>query len=247
MAAGSPPLLWPDWPAPGNMRACMSTREGGVSEGAFASLNLGLHSGDDSAQVRLNRARLLQAAGLPSAPPWLRQVHGTTVLPAHAIGPGDAPEADGVWTDQPQLPCAVMAADCLPVLLARRDGGAVAALHAGWRGLAAGVLEAGLAALPGASSDYMAWLGARIGPKGFVVREDVRAAFNRPEDTAAFVGLGAGQWRADLGRLARHRLEAAGVAVHDSGLCTFSQPAIFYSHRRDGPCGRMAAIIWRVA
>ncbi|MHA7832839.1 MAG: peptidoglycan editing factor PgeF [Algiphilus sp.] len=224
----------------------MSTRVGGVSQANFASLNLGLHSGDAVDCVQENRKRLMQAAALPAEPRWLTQVHGTRVLPAHTIGPGDAPEADGAWTDQVQMPCVVMAADCLPVLLARRDGAAVAALHAGWRGLAAGVLETGLAALPGDARDYIAWLGARIGPQAFVVREDVRSAFRGQGDETAFETLAGGQWRANLGRLAAVRLRAQGVAVYDSGLCTASDPTHYFSHRRDGRCGRMAALIWRV-
>ncbi|WP_420429625.1 peptidoglycan editing factor PgeF [Algiphilus sp.] len=243
--ADDPLLLWPAWPAPGNVRACMSTRLGGVSEGAYASLNLGLHSGDAPTRVQENRKRLMHAAAVPTEPRWLKQVHGTHVEAAHTLDAGATPEADGTWTDRAQVPCVVMAADCLPVLLAHRDGTAVAAVHAGWRGLAAGVLEAGLAALPGNARDYIAWLGARIGPQAFVVREDVRAAFQGQNDEAAFEALAGGQWRADLGRLAALRLRAQGVAVYDSGLCTASDPEHYFSHRRDGKCGRMAALIWR--
>lgn len=223
----------------------MSMRQGGVSAGVYASMNVGMNSGDDAERVRENRHRLVQASKLPAEPCWLRQVHGVDVVAAHDVPAGHVPEADGAWTDAPGVGCVVMAADCLPVLLARRDGGAVAALHAGWRGLAAGVIEAGVGALPGAPEQYIAWLGARIGPDAFVVREDVRSAFQGADDASAFAPVGAGQWRADLGRLAANRLRLLGVEAFDSGLCTASDNERFFSHRRDGACGRMAAVIWR--
>lgn len=239
------PVLCPDWPAPQGVRAFMSTRRGGVSSGVYASMNVGMNSGDDADRVRENRQRLVQATGLREPPRWLRQVHGVVVVAAHEVPADRVPEADGAWTDAPGVGCVVMAADCLPVLLARRDGGAVAALHAGWRGLAEGVVEAGVNALPGAPEQYIAWLGARIGPDAFVVREDVRSAFQGADDAAAFASVGADQWRADLGRLAANRLRLLGIEAFDSGLCTASDNARFFSHRRDGACGRMAAVIWR--
>lgn len=225
----------------------MSTRQGGVSSGLFGSLNVGMHSGDDVDLVRENRRRLAQAVALPAEPCWLRQVHGVEVVAAHGLTAISHPEADGAWTDQTDTPCVVMAADCLPVLLARRDGGAVAALHAGWRGLAAGVIEAGVRRLPGAPETYIAWLGARIGADAFLVRDDVRAAFQGAEDGAAFSPAGAQQWRADLGALAANRLRAMGIASFDCGRCTFTDHEHFFSYRRDGQSGRMAAMIWRGA
>jgi hypothetical protein len=222
----------------------MSTRRGGVSRGPFASLNLGALTEDDAAAVQRNRKRLRRAAALPREPRWLRQVHGRRIVALDEVpAGGPAPEADGGWSAGSAV-CAVLVADCMPLLLARRDGGAVAAVHAGWRGLAAGVLEAALAALPGPAGDWLAWLGPRIGPAHFLVREDVRAAF--PDAGFAFREAGGGQWHADLGAIATRRLRERGVAVHDSGLCTASDAQRFYSFRRDGRCGRMAALIWRV-
>lgn len=235
-------LLRPDWPMPPGVCAVMTTRTGGVSEPPFDTLNLGLHSGDDPARVAQNRARLRRLAALPAEPRWLRQVHGVTVPEAGAEAWPEPPEADGAWTRTPGVVLAVMAADCLPVLLARDDGGAVAALHAGWRGLAAGVVEAGLAALPGDVRRWRAWLGPRIGPEHFLVHDDVRDAF--PDDARAFTRAPDGRWHADLGALACSRLEHAGIAVCDSRLCTAADPARFFSHRRDGRCGRMAALVW---
>lgn len=224
----------------------MTTRSGGVSSGAFATLNLGATTVDDPASVAANRAHLRRAAALPGGPVWLRQVHGTRVLQADAVHDGAPPEADGSWTERVGAVCAVMAADCLPILLARRDGGVVAALHAGWRGLAEGVIDAGLAALPGGGDAYQAWLGARIGPDHFLVHDDVRATFADDADAAAFRPAADGRWHGDLGALAGTRLRRSGVAVFDSGLCTASDGDRFFSHRRDGSCGRMAALIWRM-
>lgn len=221
----------------------MSTRSGGVSRGPFRSLNLGAMTEDEPEAVQRNRALLRQAAELPEEPRWLRQVHGQQVVALdHAPREHAPPEADGSWSAGGAV-CAVLAADCMPVLLARRDGSAVAAVHAGWRGLAGGVLEAALQAVPGAPEAWMAWLGPRIGPARFLVRADVRAAF--PEEDFAFRQAGDDQWHADLGAIAARRLRERGVALYDSGLCTASDARRFYSHRRDGSCGRMAALIWR--
>lgn len=237
------PLIHPDWQAPPSVQACMSTRIGGVSKGDFASLNLGAMTDDDPAAVTQNRRRLRNAATLPAEPRWLKQVHGTRIVALDDSPESDGAEvADGSWSARGAV-CVVLAADCLPVLLARRDGTAVAAVHAGWRGLAAGVLEAALAAIPGAPGDWIAWLGPRIGPAHFRVREDVRAAFSGAG--FAFENAGDGQWRADLGAIAAASLRERGVMVWDSGLCTVSDAARFHSHRRDGGGGRMAALVWR--
>lgn len=238
-------LLVPDWPAPANVRVVMSTRSGGVSAAPYDALNLAMHTEDDPARVAVNRDRFRDAAGFPEAPLWLSQVHGTRVLHATGTSPVDPPVADGSWTDTAGVACAVLCADCMPVVLTRSDGSAVAALHAGWRGLAAGILDTGVAALADDSSGLLAWLGPRIGPQAFRVGADVRAAFDRPADGAAFVRDGADHWFADLGMLATLRLERAGVRVFDSRLCTVRDPKRFFSYRRDGACGRMAAVIWR--
>lgn len=238
------PLLLPDWPAPPNVRAFVSTREGGVSAGAFASLNLGAHVGDDPAAVAENRRRFARAAGI-AAPGWLSQVHGCDVVPANAAG---GERADASWTAEAGLPCAVLTADCLPVLFAAVDGSCVAAAHAGWRGLAAGVLEATLATLPVPASRLMAWLGPAIGPDAFQVGDKVRTAFvgAAAEDAAAFKPDGQ-RWRADLFGLARARLRRAGVeSIHGGGICTVSDATRFFSHRRDGLSGRFATVIERL-
>lgn len=236
-------LLLPDWPAPPNVRAFVSTRQGGVSTGAFASLNLGAHVGDDPAAVAENRRRFAAAAGI-AAPGWLSQVHGCDVVPASSSG---AESADACWTAASGMPCAVLTADCLPVLFAAVDGSCVAAAHAGWRGLAVGVLEATIATLPVPASRLMAWLGPAIGPDAFQVGDDVRAAFleGAAEDAVAFKPDGL-RWRADLFGLARARLHRAGVAsVHGGGICTVSDAERFFSHRRDGVSGRFATVIER--
>ncbi len=233
----------PDWPAPLGVRAASTTRAGGVSEGDWAGLNLALHVGDDPRRVALNRERLRQALQLPAEPAWLRQVHGCDV--AELGRAAAACEADAAFADTPGQVCAVLTADCLPVLFADRRGRAVAAAHAGWRGLAAGVLEATLARFddPG---EVIAWLGPAIGPAAFEVGDEVREAFLSadPGASGAFVPH-RGRWRADLYALARRRLAAAGIGgVYGGGRCTYSEPRHFYSYRRDGRTGRQASLIW---
>ncbi len=241
----APRWIEPDWPAPGRVRALSTTRAGGVSAGPFGALNLAAHVGDDPAAVAANRARLRAAAGLPAEPAWLRQVHGARVVRLPA-GEGEAPEADGAWTDRPGVVCAVLTADCLPVLLCDRAGTRVAALHAGWRGLAAGVLEAGVAALGAEPGTLLAWLGPAIGPAGFVVGREVVAALGGEPGAAPWaVAAGGGRWRVDLWAVARERLARAGVAeIHGGGLCTWSDAERFYSYRREGRTGRMATLVW---
>lgn len=237
-------LIIPDWPAPANVRALVSTRRGGVSVGAYASLNLGDHVGDAPQAVVENRRRFAEAAGLASAPRWLKQVHGCGVVTGEAEA-GSA--ADACWTDKPALPCAVLTADCLPVLFTDLEGSCVAAAHAGWRGLAAGVLEATVAALPASPQRLIAWLGPAIGPKAFQVGDEVRAAFvgQAAEDATAFVPDGE-RWLADLFALARGRLGRCGVgAVYGGDVCTVSDAERFFSHRRDGLSGRFASLIQR--
>ncbi len=247
--APAPVFIRPRWPAPPGVAAAVTTRAGGVSRPPFHSFNLAAHVGDDPAAVAANRARLRAALGLPGEPAWLQQVHGREVA-VLAETPLAPPAADAAVTSAPGVVCAVLTADCLPVLLCSRDGGRVGAVHAGWRGLAAGVLEAAVAALDVPPADVLAWLGPAIGPSAFQVGPEVRAAFadTDPGAAAAFVSDGGDRWRADLHALARRRLAACGVEqVFGGGLCTFSDPARFYSYRRDGTTGRMAALIWKQA
>jgi YfiH family protein len=239
--------LHPDWQAPPGVRAAFTLRRGGVSTGAYASLNLGAHVGDDARAVAENRRRAAAELALPAEPLWLTQLHGTSVVDADEQAAQPAPRADAAITRQPARVLAVLVADCLPVLLARRDGAAVAVAHAGWRGLAAGVLETSVAAIGGAGDDLCAWLGPSIGPAHFEVGEEVRAVFaaRDPQATAAFVRNARGRWQCDLQQLARQRLSALGVrSIHGEPRCTFSETESFYSYRRDGVTGRMAALIW---
>jgi polyphenol oxidase len=231
------------------VRAAFTTRAGGASLPPWDTFNLGVHVGDDPAAVAANRARLAQLLQLPAEPSWLNQVHGTEVvdLDARLTGRVSA-TADASIATLPGRICVVMVADCLPVLLASRDGGHIAAAHAGWRSLAAGVLERTVAALGVAPAELSAWLGPAISQPHFEVGEEVRAAFLRADAGAAacFSANARGRWQADLAALARRRLAALGVGTISGGAwCTFADRAQFYSHRRDGRGGRMAALIWR--
>ncbi|MBL8523203.1 MAG: peptidoglycan editing factor PgeF [Betaproteobacteria bacterium] len=241
-------LIVPDWPAPAGVRAFFTTRVGGVSEGPFASLNLGLHVGDDPALVAENRARV--RAHLPDEPVWLNQVHGSNVVNVRAdTHYRDLAPADAAVSDVPSRVCSVMVADCLPVLFCDTEGKWVGAAHAGWRGLAAGVLERTTAAMPVAPSNLMAWLGPAIGPTAFEVGQDVVDAFVRHDPTAssAFKARvnATGKYLADIYTLARQRLNAAGVnRIYGGDFCTVSDTSRFFSYRRDGKTGRMAGLIW---
>jgi YfiH family protein len=238
------PLIEPDWPAPPNVVALGTTRQGGVSDAPWDSLNLGDHVGDTAEAVVENRRRLQRALPDAARVQWLHQVHGTGVVVAGQVA---APEADACWSGTPGQACAVLTADCLPVLLTDTDGTVVAAAHAGWRGLCAGVIEATIAALPCAPGALMAWLGPAIGPSAFEVGAEVRAAFLAGAASAEACfrpSPRAGHYFADLGALARQRLAGAGVAaVYGGGCCTFSEPERFFSYRRDGQTGRMATLI----
>ena len=235
----------PDWPAPLTVRAVTTTRNGGVSQGPYHSMNPADHVGDDPQSVRVNRERLQALLDLPGAPAWLHQVHGTGIVDAAGAGAGAT--GDGSWTDRTQVVCAVLTADCLPVLLCDREGRCVAAVHAGWRGLAAGVIEAAVSVLQTTSQDLLAWLGPAIGPRAFTVGEEVRAAFMAHDAGAdeAFARQADGRLQADLYQLARQRLAGAGVdAIYGGDLCTLSDAERFFSYRRDGVTGRMASLIW---
>lgn len=237
----------PDWPAPATVRAMQTTRRGGCSVAPWDSLNLGDHVGDDPSHVLANRARL--RSRLPGEPAWLKQVHGTRVVEAM---PDVSPviEADAAFARQSGAVCVVMTADCLPVLFCNRAGTVVAAAHAGWRGLQAGVLEATIAAMAVAPGELLAWLGPAIGPARFEVGDEVRAAFigSNPDAAEAFVPSSPGKWLADIYLLATHRLRAAGLtSIHGGGLCTVSDGERYFSYRRDGVTGRMATLIWLAA
>jgi len=231
-----------DWPAPTGVNAFVTTRNGGVSRGPYASLNLGTRVGDDIAAVEENRARV--RAWLPGDPKWLHQVHGTAVVQADQLH--QVTSADAAFTRARGVVCAVQIADCLPVLFCDREGGCVAAAHAGWRGLSAGVLEQTVAALGVPAERLIAWLGPAIGPRAFEVGADVLGAFAESDPMhSAFAALRPGKWLADLFSLARGRLASAGVTtVFGGGVCTVSDPARFFSHRRDRVTGRQAAFIW---
>lgn len=239
-----PDWIVPDWPAPPNVRALITTRAGGASSGPFESFNLGLRAGDDETAVRENRARLQRS--LPQAPKWLAQVHAATVVEADGLD--HVPKADASVARAPGTVCAVMIADCMPVLLCDKDGTTVALAHAGWRGLAAGVVENTVGAMGIAASDVIAYLGPCIGPQAFEVGADVLDAFvaREPAAKTAFTPVREGKWLADLYALARRALERAGVTrVHGGGWCTYSNPRRFFSYRRDKTTGRMAALVWR--
>ena len=238
-----PDCLQPDWPAPARVKSLQTLRSGGVSVAPWASFNLGDHVGDDPLHVAANRDAL--TACLPSAPCWLQQVHGT--LAVNAENTPKPAVADAAFTRQAGRVCAVMTADCLPVLFCDRAGSVVAAAHAGWRGLLGGVLESTLSVMAVAPDHVLAWLGPAIGPSAFEVGDEVRTAFVTDLPTAgeAFAPCGQGKWLADLYALARLRLARAGVtAVYGGNACTYSDPARYFSYRRDGVTGRMATLIW---
>ena len=239
------PYDWivPDWPAPPGVRSLITTRNGGVSAGAYGSFNLGLRTGDDEAAVHANRQLL--RAWLPQEPKWLRQVHGAKVVVADGLA--GLPEADASIARNAGTICAVMIADCMPVLLCDRSGSVVGIAHAGWRGLSSGVIENAVRETAVAPRELLAWLGPAIGPDAFEVGSEVREAFLNADPAAAeaFKPYRAGKWLADLFRLARQRLARCGVQqVFGGGLCTHRDAARFYSYRRDPVTGRMAALIW---
>lgn len=236
-------LLIPEWPAPSNVQALQTLRTGGFSQGPWSSLNLGDHVGDNPAHVTANRDLLCQH--LPAAPCWLRQVHGIVAVDA-AFG-GKNSEADAMFSRHAATVCAVMTADCLPVLFCDRAGTVVAAAHAGWRGLLAGVLAQTIASMKVPGTELLAWLGPAIGPENFQVGDEVRQAFLDRDGaaSAAFRPHSQGKWLADLELLARQRLNSAGVgAIFGGGMCTVDDAARFFSYRRDGVTGRMASLIW---
>ena len=257
------------WPAPAGIRALTTVRHGlGASRPPFDSFNLGLRNGDDPATAAANRAALAEALALPAAPRWLQQVHGTAVArfgpdreveivggveaardPAHGGIGRDEPQADAAVTRIPGIVLAILTADCLPVVFAARDGSEIAATHAGWRGLAGGVLESTIEAMDTPADQLIAWLGPAAGPDTYEIGAEVRDAFVGMDvgADAAFAPTRPGHWRVDLQALARRRLVAAGLAtdaIHGGGHCTISESGRFFSHRRDGRSGRMATLAW---
>ncbi|MEE8495056.1 MAG: peptidoglycan editing factor PgeF [Xanthomonadales bacterium] len=233
-------LVKPDWPALANVRAFTTTRAGGYSKDAWSSMNLGLRCGDDPLAVHRNREKLLSR--LPVAPQWLRQVHGTQVV-THSLAGSEELEGDGLVSFSPGQVCAVLTADCLPVLFCNRSGNRVAAAHAGWRGLAQGVLQATVRQMKETPGEIMSWLGPAIGPGVYQVGEDVRQAFEQ-EQGICFKKNGE-RWLLDLYGVARRILSQLGItAVYGGHFCTFSDSERFFSYRRDKVTGRMASVIW---
>ena len=262
---GHDSVIVPDWPAPARVRAASTHREGGLSRGPYASLNLSTGVGDDERTVARNRRILAKMLDLPAEPLWLRQVHGTRVLDLdeHDQSAGTQrsgrpsaepsslsskpPAADGAVTSRPGQPCVVLTADCLPVLLCNTSGTRVGVAHAGWRGLAGGVLESALRRMQVDPGDLLAWVGPGIGPRAYEVGGEVLEQFaaNDPDAAQCFTANSNGRWQADLYGLARRRLRAAGVkAVFGGGWCTHTESERFFSYRRKAPCGRMATVIW---
>lgn len=236
------PVILPDWPAPACVKALQTTRLGGVSQGIYASLNLGDHVKDLPQHVAANRQLL--SPYLPSEPVWLNQVHGVRVIDAALSSCLES--ADASFSTRKQVVCVTMTADCLPVLLCDQAGSMVAAVHAGWRGLCDGVIEATVKAMPVEPARLMAWLGPAIGPQAFEVGSEVRAQFMAQDAQAehAFEAHGE-KWLGDLYAIARQRLSRLGVTqVYGGGRCTYREPETFFSFRRDGDTGRMASLIW---
>ncbi len=236
-------FIVPDWPAPAKVRALSTTRRGGHSVGGYDSFNLGDHVGDAALAVAANRRLLCER--LPAVPVWLKQVHGTRCIDAAMAGVDNV--ADASVARAGGVVCAVLTADCLPILLCDAAGSVVAAAHAGWRGLAGGVIEATVMAMQVPGPQLMAWLGPAIGPAAFEVGDEVRAVFMSDDAGAGatFAPHGSGKWLCDLYALAARRLARLGVArVSGGGFCTFSENERFFSYRRDGATGRMATLVW---
>ena len=247
----TPELLRPDWPAPDTVLAAVTTRSGGCSVGEFAGLNMALHVGDTENSVRLNRKFAADTFAPDAQFQWLRQVHGNE--PAIVFQPGEAPEADSLISSVPGIVLCVLTADCLPVFVCNRAGDEVGIIHAGWRGMSAGIIENTLAAMQSKPEDLLIWLGPAIQSCHYEVGEDVRQAFldcatdtrEQQQLKAAFAPLAnQGKYHADLPQIARNKLHRLGATSISGGThCTHCDASRFYSHRRDGPCGRMANLI----
>jgi len=241
-------FLTVNWPAPAHIRAITTTRNGGHSKAPYDTLNVGEHVGDDPALVSANRQTLIETALLPADPLWLKQTHSTDVIDANHWHPNA--EADAIICDSADSVCAIMTADCLPVLMTDKSGSQVAAIHAGWRGLQAGIIENTLAQFKMPLSEIIVWLGPAIGPQAFEVGPEVKAAFTDIDGNAesAFTATHSDRFLADIYLLARQRLSAQGVnAIYGGDYCTYSEKDHFFSFRRDGVTGRMASLIWIAA
>lgn len=241
----SPGFITPAWPAPANVHALSTLRTGGYSSAPYSSLNLAAHTGDDAATVNRNRAVLREHFSLPAEPVWLQQVHSNRIVTADADEIGA--EADGSWTSSVGHVCVVMTADCLPVLICNQHGSKVAAVHAGWRGLHAGVVTNAISMLESEPAELMVWLGPAIGPWAFEVGAEVLRAFtdSNNENSSAFRQTDDQHWLCDLYQLARIELSSLGItSVFGGNECTFTDEDRFYSYRRDGNTGRMASLIW---
>lgn len=241
----SPGYLLPDWPAPANVHALTTLRYGGYSSGPYTSFNLALHTGDEPLAVQKNRELLRSYFELPAEPIWLQQVHSNCLVEAGSTVINT--QADGCWSRTPGCVCAVMTADCLPVLICDRSGAKVAAAHAGWRGLYAGVITNAVTVLQADPAELMVWLGPAIGPLAFEVGLDVMELFTIKHHTnkSAFRPVDATHWLCDIYQLAKIELAALGVtAVHGGDQCSYADEQRFYSYRRDGITGRMASVIW---
>ncbi len=239
-------LIVPNWPAPDSIRALSTTRLGGVSSPPCDSLNMAEHVNDDPACVSENRRILAASAGYVTEPAWLKQVHGNQVIAAEEIRKLET--ADATWTCKKGKPCVVMTADCLPILLCDRFGTVVAAAHAGWRGLARGVIAATVLRMGVAPEELLAWLGPAIGPLSFIIGDEVRAAILASDaGSIDCFRPSLGYWLADIYQLARRQLSQLGVkAIFGGGFCTFSEVKRFFSYRREGQTGRMASLIWLI-
>jgi len=240
-------LLRPDWPAPKGVHAASTLRMGGISQAPFAALNLGSHVGDDLHAVQENRLRLQQQLQLPQPPQWLNQIHTTEIIKAPERVIRAAPDADAIWSDSANRVCAVLTADCLPLLYCSTDGRYIAAAHAGWRGLATGIVERTLETLSVKADQVMVWLGPAIGAQAFQVGSEVVEVFvqQNAEDEMAFRADG-DRWLMDIYQLAKNRLRRAGVQqIYGGEHCTFSDER-FFSYRRENQTGRMATLIWRL-
>lgn len=238
-------FIIPDWPAPEHVKALTTTRVGGVSTGPYDSFNLGDHVGDNSLHVNQNRTSLLKQAELPEPPRWLSQNHGCRVVDSSQWVIGD--QADAIVSHTPNHVCPILTADCLPILLCNKQGDNVAAIHAGWRGLANGIIEQTIAKLSKDKSELMAWLGPAIGPEQFEVGPEVVDVFVQHNALAqyAFQQTDDTHYLANIYLLARQRLQAVGVsAIYGGQFCTVTESKQFFSYRRDTATGRMASIIW---
>lgn len=236
-------IIIPDWQVPDHVKALSTKRTGGVSQGAFNSNNLALHVEDNESDVLKNRALLASSYALPSQPFWLNQTHTTIAVKAG----GKAIDADASFSQQVGEVCVVMTADCLPVLLCDKEGKQVAAIHAGWRGLVNGIIESTLEQFSAGGREIIAWLGPAIGPNAFEVGVEVKDQFVKHDldSLKAFRQCTEDKWLADIYKLARMRLENAGVdSISGGDYCTFTDEADFFSYRRDGVCGRMASLVW---